>query len=186
MARGGGIWVATRVENVLLAVTLPTPLKEGLIRARSHFRDIQRQINWCDQQIGRHVRIDANAAKALTVRGVGPLSASALAASLGDLTQFRNGRQLSAFLGLVPKQNSSGGITRLGSITKRGDPYLRRLLVLGARAALFARTRTPDPVTLWATQLKERVGAPKAIVALARRNSRILWRLLAKEGVPLP
>ena len=174
------------MENLLLAVTLPTHLKEGLIRARSHFRDIQRQIKWCDQQIDRHVRIDANAAKALTVRGVGPLSASALAASLGDLTQFRNGRQLSAFLGLVPKQNSSGGITRLGSITKRGDPYLRRLLVLGARAALFARTRTRDPVALWATQLKERVGAPKAIVALARRNSRILWRLLAKEGVPLP
>lgn len=173
------------MEHLLLAVVLPAPLREGLIRVRSHFREIQRQIKWCDQQIDRHVRTDANAAKALTLRGVGPLSASALAASLGDLTQFRSGRQLSAFLGLVPRQSSSGGITRLGSITKRGDPYLRRLLVLGARAALFARSRSPDPVSIWAAQLKERVGAPKAIVALARRNSRILWRMLARDRVPL-
>lgn len=172
------------MEQLLLAPTLPSLLKVGLRRVRSHFRETQRQIKWCDSQIDRHVRTDVNAAKAMTVRGVGPLSASALAASLGDLTQFRTGRQLSAFLGLVPKQNSSGGITRLGSITKRGDPYLRRLLVLGARAALFARMRTPDPVAIWAAQLKERVGAPKAIVALARRNSRILWRLLARGGMP--
>jgi transposase len=133
-------------------------------------------------QIAKHARSDENARLAMQVRGIGPLSASALAASLGDLTQFRNGRQFGAWLGLVPRQRSSGGTQRLGRITKRGDAYLRKLLVLGARSALTVAARHDDADAKWALQLQGRVGWPKACVALANRNARTLWRTLARRN----
>jgi transposase len=162
---------------------LPTLARTALRRCCAHFQEIQRQIAWCDQQIAKHVRHDANAKLALQVRGVGPLSASALAASLGDLSQFRNGRQFSAFLGLVPRQRSTGGKQRLGRITKRGDAYLRRLMVIGARSALSAAPKQDTSISTWAFQLRDRIGWPKATVALANKNARVLWRLLAQKNV---
>jgi transposase len=161
---------------------LPAIARAGLRRCSTHLREVQRQVAWCDQQIAKHVRVDANAIRAMQVRGVGPVGASALAASLGDLTQFGNGRQFSSWLGLVPRQHSSGGKQRLGRITKRGDPYLRRLLVIGARSALAVASRHDDAVSIWALQLQGRVGWPKACVALANKNARTLWRTLAKTG----
>jgi transposase len=159
---------------------LPAVARAGLRRCCTHLREVQRQVAWCDQQIAKHVLTDANAKRAMQVRGVGPVGASALAASLGDLTQFGNGRQFSSWLGLVPRQHSSGGKQRLGRITKRGDAYLRRLLVIGARSALAVAPRHDDPVSVWALQLQGRVGWPKACVALANRNARTLWRTLTK------
>jgi transposase len=97
---------------------------------------------------------------------------------VGDLSQFKNGRQFSAWLGLVPRQHSSGGKQRLGRITKRGDAYLRFMLVMGAKAAMRAAKAKDDDVSRWVCQLRERVGWQKACVALANKNARHLWVLL--------
>lgn len=161
---------------------LPPLARTALRKCASHFHEVQRQVAWCDQQIAKHVCVDVNAKRAMRVRGVGPLGASAIAASVGDLSQFQNGHQFGAFLGLVPRQRSTGGKQRLGRITKRGDSYLRKLLVIGAKSALIVAPRLQDPVSQWAVQVRERIGWPKACVALANKNARILWRTLARPA----
>lgn len=167
------------VLGSVAAKRLPPLARTALRRSRAHFRELARQIRWCDEQIAEHIRTDTNAMRALSVRGIGPIGASALAAALGDLSQFANGRQFSSFLGLVPSQRSSGGRQRLGSITKRGDPYLRKLLIMGARSALFSAPGQDTALAQWATNLRSRIGWQKATVALANRNARLLWRTLA-------
>ena len=112
--------------------------------------------------------------------GIGPVGASAVVATVGDFKQFKNGAQFGAWLGLVPKQRSSGGKSNLGTITKRGDPYVRTLLVQGAKSVVnSAHTRT-DPISRWVLALKERSGWQKAVVALANKNARILWAVMTK------
>ena len=112
--------------------------------------------------------------------GIGATTASALLASVGHGHDFANGRQLAAWLGLVPGQYSSGGKQRLGRITKAGDSYLRTLLILGARATLAAAARKKDRLSRWAVALSERRGYWKAVVAVAAKNARMAWAMLAK------
>ncbi|MDH4256311.1 MAG: transposase [Gammaproteobacteria bacterium] len=114
--------------------------------------------------------------------GVGPLSASAIIASVGNAHEFANGRQFAAWLGLVPRQYSTGGKTRLGRITRRGDPYLRTLLILGARTVLQAAERRQDRLSRWALAVRERRGYHRACVAVAAKNARIVWALLANDA----
>jgi len=95
--------------------------------------------------------------------------------------QFRNGSQFGAWLGIVPSQNSSGGQARLGRITKRGDAYLRTLLIQGAKSAVMSAGKRDDPTSRWLVQLKERVGWQKACVAMANKNARILWAVMTRE-----
>jgi transposase len=159
---------------------VPAVARTALRKCGSHFRELERQIAWCEEQIVKHVRADNNAKRAMQVQGVGAIGASAISASLGDLTQFKNGRQFGAFLGLVPSQRSTGGKQRLGRITKRGDSYLRMLLVSGAKSALTVAPRRDDAVSRWAVQLRDRVGWSKAIIGLANKNARVLWSTLAK------
>ena len=99
---------------------------------------------------------------------------------IGNAHEFSNGRQLAAWLGLVPGQYSSGGKTRLGRITKAGDAYLRTLLILGARAVLAAAAGKTDRISRWAAALAERRGYWKAVVAIAAKNARMAWAVLAK------
>ena len=110
-----------------------------------------------------------------------PLTASAIVASVGNAHEFDNGRQFAAWLGLVPRQYSTGGKTRLGHITRRGDPYLRTLLIMGARAVLQAAARRQDRLSRWALALRERRGYHRACVAIAAKNARIVWALLARD-----
>jgi transposase len=106
-----------------------------------------------------------------------------MVATLGNARDFKNGRQLAAWLGLTPKQHSSGGKTRLGGVTKRGDDYLRTLLVQGARAAMqHALHAEPTRLSRWVTKLAARRGYHKANIALAAKNARIAWALLARGG----
>ena len=161
---------------------LPGVARLGLQRALLHWIDLDLQMAWCDERIAAHVRADARAAKAATLLGVGPTTASALVATVGDFARFASARQFGAWLGLVPSQNSTGGKASLGRITKRGDDYLRTLLIQGAKSAVMTAAKRSDRISQWLARLKERVGWQKAVVALANKNARILWAVLTRES----
>ena len=150
-------------------------------RALEHWRELDEHMRWCDQQVGQHVRNSPEAKRAAKIIGIGELGASALVAGVGDFRQFKAGHQLGAWLGLVPSQNSSGGTARLGRITKRGDDYLRTLLIQGAKAAVMSAGKRDDPISRWLVQLTARVGWQKACVAMANKNARILWAVMTRE-----
>jgi transposase len=114
------------------------------------------------------------------VEGVGPLVATALVAAVGNANEFKSGRELSAWLGLVPRQHSSGNRNVLLGISKRGDRYLRTLLIHGARSALCRAERRSDRRSIWASKLKLARGFNVAAVALANKNARIIWALLTR------
>lgn len=115
------------------------------------------------------------------VEGVGPLIATAVVAAISNGHAFENGRQFSAWLGLVPRQNSSGGKSRLLGISKRGDPYLRTLLVHGARSVVYQAKAKTDQRSLWIIDKQQRLGTTMACVAVANKNARIIWSLIAPE-----
>jgi transposase len=152
-----------------------------LERAFEHWRELDEHMRWCDQQVGQHVRTSSAAKRAAKITGIGELGASAYTASVGDFTQFKGGHQFSAWLGLVPSQNSSGGKASLGRITKRGDDYLRTLMIQGAKAAVMSAGKRDDPTSRWLVQLIARVGWQKACVAMANKNARILWAVMTRE-----
>ncbi len=134
-----------------------------LRRAQLHWIDLDVQMKWCDERIEAHARSDERAVRAAALQGIGPIGASALVASVGDFKQFDNARQFGAWLGLVPSQNSTGGKARLGRITKRGDEYLRTLLIQGAKSAVMTASKRSDRISQWLVLLKERVGWQKAV-----------------------
>jgi transposase len=162
---------------------LPGVARLALQRSHLHWIDLELQLAWCDERIAAHVRSDERAKKAATLLGIGPTTASALVASVGDFKQFANARQFGAWLGLVPSQNSTGGKASLGRITKRGDDYLRTLLIQGAKSAVMAAGKRSDRISQWLLQLKDRVGWQKTVVALANKNARILWAVLTRDAV---
>lgn len=126
-------------------------------------------------------RLDT-ARRLMTIPGVGPLGATALLAAVGGGRQFRKARDLAAWLGLVPKQNSTGGKTTLLGISKRGNPYLRRLIIHGARSCVTHLNRERDKLGQWIGGLEQRMHKNKVIVALANKIARMAWALLAKPG----
>ena len=116
------------------------------------------------------------------IPGVGPMTATALVAAVGDAKEFKNGRQLSAWLGLVPKQHSSGGKEQLLGISKRGDKYIRKLLIHGARAEMkYLEKRPKSRHTQWLMELEARRGTNRAVVALANKNARRAWVMMVRE-----
>lgn len=131
-----------------------------------------------DAQIKAHVRGHADAKRLMALPGIGVISASALVASAGDGRAFRNGRHFAAFLGLTPRQNSTGGKTRLYGIHKGGDSYLRKLLVDGARAVLRVAKGKTDPHSRWLTAVSQRRHKNVATVAQANKTARIVWAVL--------
>lgn len=148
-------------------------------RLFEHFRALNRQVKELELEINAWHRQDAASQRLQAIPGIGPLTASALVASVGDATVFRNGRQFAAWLGLVPHQNSSGGKTILLGISKRGDTYLRTLLIHGARSALLHLKHHPDQAEGWLARVAARRNANIAVVALANKNARTVWALLA-------
>jgi transposase len=149
--------------------------RELFAQLLQHLRHLDAQVQALEGQIKAWHREDAASRRLEAVPGIGPLTASALVASIGDARNFKNGRQLSAWLGLVPRQHSSGGKPTLLGISKRGDVYLRTLLIHGARSAL----RQSKPSEHWGAALAERCNKNLAAVALANKNARIVWALLA-------
>ena len=118
----------------------------------------------------------------LAIPGIGPVTATAIVASIGNGQAFEKGRGFSAWIGLVPRQHSTGGKQKLLGISKRGNPYLRKLLVQGARAVLQKRTVQSSGLSSWLEQLTSRTHSNSAAIALANKMARMAWAVLAKEG----
>ena len=134
-----------------------------------------------DRQINLIARQSEETTRIMATPGVGSQTATAVIATVGNMNMFRSGRQFSAWLGLAPRQYSTGGVTRLGRITKRGDKYLRTLLVHGARAVVARAKSKTDWLSQWVNDLIERRGMRRAIVAVAAKNARIIWALLTHK-----
>jgi transposase len=151
-----------------------------LVRAQSQWRELDEHLAWCDARLAAHAADNEDVQRVGELMGVGVVTASAAVATVGDFKQFRSGAQLGAWLGLVPKQHSSGGKSNLGTITKRGDAYLRTLLIQGAKSVVNTAHTRDDPISRWVLALKERSGWQKAVVALANKNARILWAVMTR------
>jgi len=160
---------------------LPAMVCEALVPLVAQLEDGRKRIALLDRRIHAWHRSNAQSQLLETIPGIGPITASALVATISDPSLFTSGRQLAAWLGLVPRQNSSGGKERLGRITKKGDPYLRRLLVVGAHAVLrYARSK-PSRSTRWARDLLARRPYKLAAVALANKMARIVWAVMTRN-----
>lgn len=145
------------------------------------WHDLQRldeRVEELGKSIARHAKADPIAQRLLALRGVGPLTASALAGALGDARAFSKGRDFAASLGLTPRQHSTGGRERLLGISKRGDPYLRKLLVHGARAVLRHAKDKDDALSQWANTLATCRHANVVTVALANKTARVAWAIV--------
>ncbi|HZW25802.1 MAG TPA: IS110 family transposase [Gallionella sp.] len=177
-------------------IVLPQKIERLRIEIGAHLEDLPGWANRCvgdllahadrlderlveyDRAIAQVAREDERSKRLMQLPGIGPTTASALLASIGIGHDFSNGRQLAAWIGLVPGQYSSGGKARLGRITKAGDGYLRSLLVLGARAVLNSLRDKEDRFSRWARSLVERRGYWRAAVAIAAKNARMAWAVL--------
>ena len=154
---------------------------------RETLAEMAERLQWLDERCRRYerrielvFRQDERAKRLGQIEGVGPLIATALVAAVGNAREFKSGRELAAWLGLVPRQHSSGGRSVLLGISKRGDRYLRALIIHGARAALRVAERKRDPRSIWISRIKLRRGPNVAAVALANRNVRVMWALLVR------
>ena len=139
------------------------------------------RFRWYEMRMRVHSKLDKRVMLLRTIPGVGPVTASAIVATVGEAKQFKNGRQFAAWLGLTPLNLSRGRKERLGRITKMGDRYIRRLLVTGMTARLRQMIVTPDRVDPWAIGLLERKPARLATVAMANKTARIVWAVLTKN-----
>lgn len=159
---------------------LPGNFRVLLAGLGEELRALDDSIAAFEARIAQTARKDDRIRRLLEVEGIGPITASALVAAVGNGTQFNSGRDMSAWLGLTPRQYSSGGKNRLGGISKRGDKYMRMLLIHGARAALNAAKNKEDGRSRWVKSLVTRRNKNIATVALANKNARIAWSILSR------
>jgi transposase len=159
-----------------------TPCSRELFRQLyEEFLALDQRLASYDEQLTAIGQAHPECQRLQTIPGIGPVTATALIAAIGDATQFKNGRQLAAWLGLVPREHSTGGKPRLLGISKRGDVYLRTLLVHGARTILRWVDTKSDDRSRWLRALIARRGKNRAAVAFANKNARIVWALLVYQ-----
>lgn len=176
---------AKALQRALSELPLDNPDLSGEVRALlievgGWWREVQERIERLEQDLKRKSAQDERSQRLEELSGVGPITATAAVALVGNAQEFHSGRHLSAWLGLVPGQHSSGGKTVLVGITKHGNRYLRTLLIHGARSALRTCGRRSDPHSRWMQQLLERRGPNVAAVAVANKQARIIWALLRR------
>jgi transposase len=164
---------------------LPGAMRNLIERLAENLKEMDRQVKELEAQIQKWHRENEASLKLAGIPGLGPITASAIVATVGDAREFKNGRQLAAWMGLVPKQNSSGGKQNLLGISKRGDTYLRTLLIHGARSVINASEKKAEPES-WLRKLMGRRNTNVAAVALANKNARIVWALLAHGRIFRP
>ncbi len=177
----GIVNIAKRVPEILEDASneLPVAFRDLIDRLTQHLKELDRQVRDFEREIIAWHRNSELSCKLEKIPGIGPLAASALVESIAEPRSFANGRQLSAWLGLVPRQSSSGGKPTLLGMSKRGDAYLRTLLIHGARSAILAAKNKVDNTQGWLTKLLSRRHPNVAAVALANKNARTVWALLA-------
>jgi len=180
---------ADKLIRALPALSADTSLPDGMhsivMEMQQQLTAIHERLARCDHAIAQHVKTQPQAQRMQEMAGIGTLTASAATATVVDAKHYRNGRQFAAWLGLVPRQMSSGGKTKLGRISRRGDAYLRSLLVQGARSTLqSALKQGPERATRlqhWIIEVYGRVGYHKTLIAIANKHARMLWAMQAKD-----
>jgi len=160
---------------------VPGMMRELLQRLGENLKDMDGQVGELERQIKLWHRDNEQSRKLEAIAGIGPITASAYVASVGDAKSFKNARQVAAWLGMVPRHEGTGGKVRPGRISKRGDVYLRTMLIHGARSVIAQFERKPDQANGWLKELLARRNKNIAAVALAAKNARIAWALLAHE-----
>lgn len=170
--------ILSDVENEITVLA-----REALNELYDLFRDLDRRIIIFDRKIDAVFRDSEMCQRIAKIKGIGPKTATAIVAAVGDGSEFKNGRHLAAWVGLVPRQFSSGDRTVLMGISKRGNQHLRSLLVHGARAVVRTAPNKTDHNNQWVNQLRERRGFNRATVAVANKNARIIWAVL-RTGEP--
>lgn len=178
----GIAYIAQRVPDLIedAAIELPGSFRLLIDRLVEHLKLLHRQVEEIEVQIKAWHRASEASRRLEKVPGIGPLTATAMVASVGDAKNFDNGRQFAAWLGVVPRQHSSGGKPTLLGMSKRGDAYLRTMLIHGARSVIYRATQRADAEN-WVVKLTARRNKNVAAVALANKNARIIWALLAHE-----
>lgn len=190
LLREFGVTIPVGISKVLPAVRLliedadsaiPDPLRPVVALACDEIETLTQKVKHSERELEALAKTIPEVARILSIPGVGMIVATAFFAFVGDVTRFPSGRHLASYLGLTPRERSSGGRRRLGAISKRGDAYLRMLLVHGARSLLFhaAQAKSHDPLRAWAMKLRGRTKYNKAVVAVANKLVRILWAVLA-------
>jgi hypothetical protein len=159
---------------------LPAKMRQQLQHLIELVRDLQRRLAEIDRELGELAREHPAARRLATIPGAGPIMATALVVAIGAIGRFRPGRHLAAYLGLVPQQHASGGKERLGTISKRGNTYVRTLLAHGARAVVRIMRLRPAPDQGWIGRLLQRRPVNVAVMAQANRTARIAWALLTR------
>lgn len=160
---------------------LPEVARTALIGFADQLAALSAEIKALERQLRAWHQENSVSQRLQTIPGVGVLTATALAASIPDASVFRSGRHFAAFLGLVPRQNSTGGKDRLGRITKMGDPYLRTLLVNGATAVIRRIDKAEGATAIWIRRLLDKKPARVATVAIANKTARIVWAVMLRE-----
>jgi transposase len=161
-------------------IGIPQIAREALTAMAVQIENLSASIRQMEEHIVAWCRANDAARRLATIPGIGPITASALAATITDPSLFRSGRHLAAWLGLVPRQHSTGGKAKLGRITKMGDQYLRKLLIVGMTAVIRSARRTKAPAFAWVNALLERRPARLVSVALANKAARIAWAILIR------
>lgn len=174
--------IAERVPDLIedASIDLPGSFRLLIDRLLEHLKVLQQQVEEIEAQIKAWHRASDASRRLEKVPGIGPLTATAMVATIGDAKNFDNGRQLAAWLGLVPRQHSSGGKSNLLGMSKRGDSYLRTLLIHGARSVIYRATQRADADS-WLFKLTNRRNKNVAAVALANKTARTIWALLAHD-----
>jgi transposase len=181
VAIGAGITRARRMIPLILEDAdngLSGLIREILAQLYDLLRGLDKRVHGFDQKIDAVFRASPACQRIAKIKGVGPKTATAIVAAIGDSSDFKNGRHFAAWLGLVPRQHSSGDQRVLMGISKRGNQALRTVLVHGARSVVRTAPKKTDPKSVWVNQLRERRGFSRATVAVANKNARIIWAVL--------
>ena len=182
-----GIIIAKGIKKIPMEMACILENKAGSLSEKGvklfkelyeRFKALNERIKRYDEDLQAEAKADERCQRLMAVEGIGPITSTAFVAALGNAQTFESGRQVSAWLGRVPRQHSSGGKVQLQGISKRGDSYLRKLLIHGARAVIRMLGEKADSRSEWIRERVSRGGVNKAAVALANKNARILWALL--------
>lgn len=157
-------------------------IADGILGVMCHqLNGLNARVDGLTKLIEQHAWLDTDARRLMRMSGIGPITASAVGVTIGDARQFKTGRDLAAWLGLTPLNKSSGGKEKLGKITKQGDRYIRKLLIIGMTSRALMAKNKPEKADIWAAKMLAEKPFRLATVAMANKSARIIWAMLSKR-----